>query len=576
MARLTVLIVCLLSTYLLNAQIHPLSRSDSGVVIKNLEKYERLKRENDYRGASEALNDVAFLYWNNNHYAQAASYYELSLSLNKRVGNENGIAMINNNLGMLYFDLGRYNESLQKFTETLAARRSEKKTEGIISALINLSTVHNSLGSYNKSIEYLTEALDLAREKYDEEQMRSVYGMLAETYEKKGDVEKSLEYFEFYRTFHQRVQEEQIQTVNKELEAERLERQRLLAEKAQKENELLKQKLQLYEKDEQLLTKDSINESLNSSLTRAELQGKVLEQEKELAETKAQNQELENERLQEQKAQLRIILIITVIAVIVIVTLIWIGQQRTKKHNDKLAAINESLERQTKELEIANHTKDRMFSVISHDLRSPITSLQGFFMAIDEFEIPDDLKGALANVESQLSNSATLLDNLLVWSRSQLETEEPAIQEFKLSELVDHNLRLLQHMATSKDVELVNSVGPKETIKSDPQMVSIVVRNLMQNAIKFTPRGGKVSVGLAHNGQASYVKVADTGVGMSSDKMNSLFDITTNKTTDGTEKEKGSGLGLILCKELIEKVGGEIAVTSEEGAGTEFSLKFYN
>ena len=574
MARLTVLVACLFLALTINAQEHPLSRSDSGIVVKSLAKYERLKADNDLRGASDALNDVAFVYWNNNHYAQAASYYELSLSFNKRIGNENGIAMINNNLGMLYSDLGRYNESLQKFTETLAARRSEKETEGVISALINLSVVHNNLGSYNKSIEYLTEANELARESYDEERMRSVYGMLSETYEKMGDVDKSLEYFELYKTFHEKINREQIANVQTELEEERLQKQILIAEKAQKENELLKQKLELYEKDEQILVRDSLNESLNSSLSKSQLERKILEQDKELAETKAANQELANKQLTVQKKQLRNILLVTIIAVLIIGALIWMGQQRTKRHNEKLAAINESLEKKTKELEVANHTKDRMFSVISHDLRSPITSLQGFFMAIDEFEIPEDLKAALSSVESQLTNSATLLDNLLVWSRSQLETDEPTIQEFPPADLVDHNMRLLQQMATSKGVILDNAVASTDKIKSDPQMVSIVVRNLMQNAIKFTPKGGTVKVDMVHNGKASYLKVSDNGVGMTPEKVQTLFDITTNKTTDGTNNEKGSGLGLIICKELIEKVGGHIEVSSEPGEGTEFSLKF--
>ena len=571
MARLTVLVACLFWALTINAQEHPLSRSDSGIVVKSLAKYERLKADNDLRGASDALNDVAFVYWNNNHYAQAASYYELSLSFNKRIGNENGIAMINNNLGMLYSDLGRYNESLQKFTETLAARRSEKETEGIISALINLSVVHNNLGSYNKSIEYLTEANDLARESYDEDRMRSVYGMLSETYEKMGNVDKSLEYFELYKTFHEKINRDQIANVQSELQEERLEKQILIAAQ---ENELLKKRLELYEKDEQILAKDSVNESLNSSLSKSQLERKILEQDKELAETKATNESLENKRLTEQKAQLRDILLVTIIAVLIIVALIWMGQQRTKRHNQKLAAINESLEKKTKELEVANHTKDRMFSVISHDLRSPITSLQGFFMAIDEFEIPDDLKAALSSVESQLTNSATLVDNLLVWSRSQLETDEPTIQEFPPADLVDHNMRLLQQMATSKGVTLDNSVASSDKINSDPQMVSIVVRNLMQNAIKFTPKGGTVKVDMVHNGKASYLKVSDNGVGMTSEKVKTLFDITTNKTTDGTNNEKGSGLGLIICKELIEKVGGHIEVSSEPGEGTEFSLKF--
>ncbi|MEQ8472116.1 MAG: tetratricopeptide repeat-containing sensor histidine kinase [Marinoscillum sp.] len=576
MTRLSILVVSLLWTFTLTAQVHPLSRSDSGIVVKSLEKYERLKDQNDFRGASSALNDVAFVYWNNNHYARAASYYELSLSFNKRIGNENGVAMINNNLGMLYSDLGKYNESLQKFTETLAARRSENKVEGIISALINLSVVHNNLGEYKKSVNCLSEALDLAREKYDEPRMRSVYGMMSETYEKMGNVEKSLFYFDLYRSFHEKIQREEIQTVTRELQEERRERQNLLAEKMQKENEILKQRLELYEKEERILAQDSINQSLYSSLSKAEMQRNLLERDNELAEFKSENQELENQRLQEKESQLRVIFLITVLSIVVILCLIWFGQQRTKRQNEKLAIINASLEGRTSELAIANHTKDRIFSVISHDLRSPITSLQGFFMAIDEFDIPSDLKAALGNVESQLTNSATLLDNLLVWSRSQLETEEPSIQEFKPSELVEHNVRLLQQMANTKQIALQNVISPEDTIKSDPQMVSIVVRNLIQNAIKFTPRGGKVNVELVRNGQASYLKVVDNGVGMSSEKLESLFDITTNRTSNGTEDEKGSGLGLILCKELIEKVGGKIEVKSEVGEGTEFFLKFYN
>ncbi len=574
MARLNVLIVCLFLASATSAQEHPLSRSDSGIVIQNLALYEKLKAANDLRGASSALNKVAFTFWNNNHYAQAASYYELSLTFNRRIGNENGIAMINNNLGMLYSDLGRYNESLKKFTKTLAARRSEKQVDGIVSALMNLSVIHNILGSYAKSIEYLKEALSLARENYDEVRMRSVYGMLSETYEKMGNLELSLYYFELYKSFHEKIQRDEIQTVNKVLEAERLQKQILIAERAQKANELLKQKLQLYEKEEQIQEKDALNQSLYSSLDEAAMQQKLLKQEKELAETKSQNHALENEKLQQQKEQLRDVLIITLLAVLIIVFLIWRGQLRTRKHNENLAAINTSLEKKTEELEVANHTKDRMFSVISHDLRSPITSLQGFFLAIDEFDIPEDLKRALGNVESQLANSATLLDNLLIWSRAQLQTDEPAMKEFELTELVDHNMRLLQQMANGKDVALVNGVEAQDIIRSDPQMVSIVVRNLMQNAIKFTPRGGQVSVRLAHNGTAKYLKVCDTGVGMTEEKVKSLFDITTNKTTDGTECEKGTGLGLILCKELIEKVGGEIRVASEKGQGSEFSLKF--
>ncbi len=204
-----------------HAQEYPLSKSDSGIVFKSLEKYEALIAKDDFRGASGALNDVAFVYWNNNHYAEAATYYEKSLVLNERVSNENGIAMINNNLGMLYADIGRYEESLAAFTKTLAARRASNEPAGVISALVNISVVLNNLHKYSESIKHLSEAIDIARELYDKHQMRSVYGMLSETYEKMGEVEKSLQYFELYKSFHEDIQRAEIKGMNRELAEEK-------------------------------------------------------------------------------------------------------------------------------------------------------------------------------------------------------------------------------------------------------------------------------------------------------------------------------------------------------------------
>lgn len=554
--------------------MHPLSKSDSGIVIKSLDKFDYLLKANDLRGASGALNDVAFVFWNNNHYKQAAEYYERSLKLNEQVANENGMAMINNNLGMLYADLGNYEKSLSCFTKTLAARRSNKESAGIISALINMSVVLNNLGKYSESIGHLSEALDLAREQYDKEQMRSVYGMMSETYEKMGDVEKSLAYFQLYKTFHEEIQREEIKTVNKELQQERVAKQILEAEQVIKENEILKQEIELYKKETEIQVKDSINQSLYSNLSLKELEITLLERDKRLSQLEAEAQNATNQRLTAQTSYLRNTLIIVLIAVSIIAFLIWTNIRKTKQHNEELAAKNASIEKQRQELEVANHTKDRIFSIISHDLRSPIKSLQGFFNYIDLFDIPDELKLALSGMESELINSTALLENLLAWSKSQINKHDPDIKEFDVHEVVEETMRLLQQTSAKKGVNLVNHIKSGETLYSDPQMVNIAVRNIVQNAVKFTPIDGTVQVSLDNDGQDTCLVIKDSGVGMTKEKISTLFDIKTNRSSLGTAREKGSGLGLILTKELVQQAGGRIEVSSVVGEGTEFRLRF--
>ncbi len=576
MLRVTFIVVLSIATGLVQAQILPLSKKDSGVVLQSLEKYEYLLEQNDLRGASGALNDAAFVYWNNNHYQEAASYYERSLDLNKKVANENGIAMINNNLGMLYADLGRYDASLEKFTLTLAARRAGDEKIGIISALVNMSVVLNNLERFPESTRHLTEALDIARELYDKPQMRSVYGMLSETYEKMGDVEKSLQYFELYKTFHEDIQREEIKTVNKELAQERVEKQLLAAEKAQQENELLKQKLEIYEKNAEINLKDSINESLYSSLSRAEVEVELLERDKQVSELEATTREAENQKLQRQKTYLRNILALVVFAGLIIAGLIFANVRKAKRHTEVLKEKNASIEAQKIDLEIANGTKDRIFSIISHDLRSPISSLQGFFAAIEHFDLPKSLKGAFGDVEAELANSATLLENLLSWSKAQIKKKEPEYKEFRVHDLVEESFRLLKQVAMKKGIKLVNHVKEEDYLKSDRRMVDIVVRNIIQNAVKFTPKDGSVEVRFAQIERDSYISIRDTGVGMPPEKVEQLFDITKNRSSLGTANERGSGLGLILCKELLEKLGAGLGVVSEPGEGSEFKLNFTN
>lgn len=574
MRKILVLLAIFLIQGVLHAQKHPLSKSDSGVVFKGLEKYEYLLGSNDLRGASGALNDVAFVFWNNNHYQEAAHYYEKSLKLNEKVANENGIAMINNNLGMLYSDLGEYDKSLTAFSKTLSARRSHDEPAGITSALINISVVLNNLERYDESIELLSEALDIARGVYDKYQMRSVYGMLSETYEKQGNVEKSLKYFDLYKTFHEELQRQEVSGLKVQIEKEKVQTNLAEAERAIKEVELLRKEIEILRQEQEIQMKDSINQELYSNLSKNQIALQLLEKEKKLGELEALAVEQQNEQLVKERSSLRVIFGIVLFAVLVIGSLIYLNFRKTKGFAVHMREKNLSIERQKVELEKANDLKNRIFSIISHDLRSPISSLQGFFSVIDGFEMEDELKQALNSVDSQLTNSATLLENLLTWSKSQIQNADPVIEKVQIDELVNETFMLLQFQAAKKKITLHSNIIKEDILETDRAMVNIVIRNLVQNAIKFTPEGGQVTVNFENTSGHKCILVQDTGVGMTEKKIADLFDISTNRSSVGTAKEKGSGLGLILCKELIAKVNGLIEVSSKPGMGSVFVLKF--
>jgi len=572
-ARTLILSILLISSlHELSAQKQPLSRSDSGTIQNYQQKYEEELGINRVKEASRYLNEIAFLYWNHNYYEEAAEYYERSLELNSTIDNENGIAMIHNNLGMLYADLGKYEESLNSFSKTLAARRANDEKYGIISALINRSVVNNNLGNYDQSITDLLEALDISRAMNDMAQMKSVYGMLSESYEKKGDVDKSLQFFELYKSFHEQLQRDKVEDIQEELEKESIERKLALAEAQAKELEILKNQLELQEKDQAIIEKDSINQSLYEDLSRAEIAIRLRENEARLKAQEAQIAQEQAELLASRQFYTLVISSILILGSIIIAVVLFIGFRRIREKNRILAEKNAAIEAQRQELKESNELKNKLFSIVAHDLKSPISSLQGFMYIIDDFEQSPELKEAFSNLRLQLANVSNMLENLLKWSHSQMERLVAKPEETDIHRIVQENIALVTPTASSKNVELVNHVPSKQTAFADPQMVQIVLRNLIQNGVKFTKPGGKVEVTSQGENGTLEVIVKDSGIGMSPDQLSQLFSLKDAKPSFGTNQEPGTGLGLYLCSELLKKNDGQINVESEPDKGSTFTV----
>lgn len=231
-----------------------------------------------------------------------------------------------------------------------------------------------------------------------------------------------------------------------------------------------------------------------------------------------------------------------------------------------------SLHQTNEELVQLNATKDRLFSIISHDLRGLVGVLnQGLEMLADDAELDTTLKNMLLDELKRSSKSTYLmLENLLTWFSCQTQKVKLEAQNFPLIESVEEAIELLQPIAKQKAIDLHLEICEPLVVFADRDSVTITIRNLLSNSIKFTPKYGRVSISAAVAGNSVEVHVDDNGVGMSHAVLANLFKPQSYFSTPGTRHEKGFGIGLMVCKELIERWGGTIHVQSREGQGSQF------
>jgi PAS domain S-box-containing protein len=225
-------------------------------------------------------------------------------------------------------------------------------------------------------------------------------------------------------------------------------------------------------------------------------------------------------------------------------------------------------------LEINNRTKDRFFSIISHDLQSPFTALLGMTEVMSKNA--DQLsREKLIEYGTDVNKAGqqvfNLLQNLLQWSRLQMDGAKYGMELISLGETVKLSLATLNPLAHAKDITLTYSFEDRQVF-AHTDMLQTVLRNIVANALKFTPTGGTVELSSRLDGDQVEVSVKDNGVGMTVDQAELIFSLDQKFSTDGTEGEKGTGLGLPLCKELLETMNGEIRVDSEPGQGATFYI----
>ncbi|MDZ7659611.1 HAMP domain-containing sensor histidine kinase [Fodinibius sp.] len=314
---------------------------------------------------------------------------------------------------------------------------------------------------------------------------------------------------------------------------------------------------------EEALKYHEMAKQVSDSLTEAQQNEQLALAETELGLRQQQKiNQLLQERQQQQEARITtqnwlIGMSVFVIIVILISTVVLYRSNRERQ-------------RINRELEELNKVKNKMMAIIAHDLRSPMTSMQGIFYLLKDEDLQmEEIREIASNLEVTVQQNINMMDNLLSWANSQMRGLEIDVESVSAFDIVEEIFENCSFQAEHKSLKLVNNVDPKLTVKADVNLFKLIIRNLVNNAIKFSHEGDTVTVSAEEVSEEVVFKVKDTGIGIPKDQQDSIFSFQGHSRS-GTNNENGSGLGLQLCKEFVEKQNGTIDLESTEGEGSTF------
>lgn len=498
----------------------------TGETGKSIEQHQNIlqyaKAERIPKIEANANTDLAEIYANENVYDKALIHFKSALEIYRRINSPLKEAECLNAIGDIYMMQDNLNKAYDNYVVALDVLKDVKNAES------QFARLYNSVGRYylkennsERALANLRLANPMAQSSQNQELIQETYALLSKAYKASGDYKNALEYSELFKALDDFLQKEK------------------------NDRSILK-----------MQSRYSINQK-QSLIDQLELNR--IQKEYELEE--------------EKRFKNFLIIMVALIAIILLLILTLFILQR--KNNSKLKAANLKVKAQNHELEDLNATKDKFFSIISHDLKGPLnslTSFSGLLMNHTSSLSTEEIQMLAKDLDKSLKNLFALLENLLQWSRSQTGNIEFKAEEFDLTEMLNENKKLLEKQAANKNISMEVKNTKPIIAKAHPNSISTVIRNLLSNSIKYTEENGQIKMGIVEENKRYVVKIADNGVGMPKDVANKIFRIDTKHSTQGTAKEKGTGLGLILCKEFVEKNGGEIWVKSEEGKGTIFSF----
>jgi signal transduction histidine kinase len=517
-------------------------------IIKSKLNYEKANFQEGYGWAAYLLGriyaDLKLEYKAREYFKEALQIYE---QVAEKEGDKRGLAICYEQLGLLSLTAGNLREASRDIDNSLRIYSENGSKYGISNAYKNLGKIEYAKGNYTVAEEYLNKALARKQEIGDVGSLSEINQYLGLCYLSKGEKQKGFEYLQKGLDYAVKNNQRKVQF------------------------EIYGQIAKAY------LHLNDLKRAFDAQQKQVDIQGELLsgaakiklEQLQSIYAIDEKNEQIaELEHLNaintleiKQHKITQIIAITAIVLAFLIAVSVYFFYRKIRRKN--------------KALKEAIATKDRLFSIIAHDLRNPIGSSLGlseFFVEEinnKNFEVAAHYAGLF---QQSLNEAFALLNNLLDWSRSQLQQIKFAPRRVKLAGIVTETQELFGSTIQKKKLEFQVNIAEDTQVVADIDMLKTILRNLISNAIKYSEENNRIIIESKVVTKFIEIAVIDQGIGMSPEGLRSLFEFESNSSTPGTAGEKGTGLGLLLVKEFVEKHGGQIRAASTEGKGSTFSF----
>ncbi|HXJ97301.1 MAG TPA: tetratricopeptide repeat-containing sensor histidine kinase [Gelidibacter sp.] len=524
--------------------------------------------KNLYEDLSVAYNNLAEAYSKTHQIDKALEFNIKALTIRERFQDSSGIKISTKNIARLYSERKEHRKAIEYYEAVLGM--IDPKTDQALrgEVLPRIGEEYLKFKDYDKAAEYLVQGLKYNRKTNDKEGLLRALNSISHLNLDKNNLKLAENQIYEAHDLAKKIgnSEELLKNYKLLMALDSTKGKFQNAYKWQREYFTLKQQLERENQPKLPTNTDSIEESIVIDLP---VENQILPAEEPATNTN----QVKNLKL------LSYGLIVAFLIVLTFLLLIYQKRKSTIKYTEELKnkniqiqLQNDAILEQKLNLEEINSVKDRLFSIVSHDLKDSISSIKGFLDLLKEGSISNqEFDELIPELSENANNASLLLFNLLNWSKSQMQNLESNPETFNIQEVFHDKINLVEQKIDQKRIVIIDE-SQREFVYADKSMVEIIIQNLITNAIKFSRVGDIITISnKTHNGK-SLICVEDTGVGISKENLGKLFK-NNNFTTIGTKNEKGTGLGLTICKELVELNHGRIWVESTENVGSKFYVE---
>ncbi len=584
-------------------------RNDYYNAIDNYNKSRKYYLQlSDTLGVAKVSNSIGLIEIKRGNYAIGLKNSLSAIDIFEKQGLKDELSSAYNNLAEAYFKTNQIDKAIDFNHKALAVRTEVNDKAGIIISTKNIANLYSLRKEHRKAIEYYEKVLDLINPKTDQAVRGEILPKLGSEYLKFKEYDKASEYLvEGLRYNRKQGNQEGILRAlnaigNLNLQKRKVRLAEIQLNEAKSIAEKTDNKVELLENYRLHIALDSTrgyfqnafywqNKYYDLKETLSKTDQPVFPTEVvplDLSESKSIEEELgnfENKDKTTKKSWLNNTLITygALAALAVLLTLLLFNFLKNKTYRGTITSQKEQLEHeqvrneaileQMHHLEEVNQVKDKLFSIVSHDLKDSISSIKAFLDLLKEDSISkEEFRELIPELSENANNASSLLFNLLNWSKSQMQNLEPKPELFNIQEVFHTKMALVEQKVEDKRIVLIDE-SQRDFVYADRSMMEIVIQNLITNAVKFSRTGDVITVSNQDVDGKSLICVEDTGVGISRENIDKLFNANKNFTTVGTKNEKGTGLGLTIAKDLVELNNGRIWVESIQNVGSKFFIE---